>query len=236
MIGMAWRRQRHLFLFQNKSLKSLKQNTDNKIDAFVYWVCVWAYLEFIKLQCLRDMDQLLHLPHPSHLCVTLLNDLWVIVKVRIKQVYDLFFFWHLKTLIEMKNPPKCPCLGKVCHSAFACRIIHCHCGAQSIGNPSNNGWRQISTGMWVKVYGFSRQKGGWRVGAYTFDTEAKDFEAVCSSFVPSFVLLRMFWNNKQQLSISGPTASAGHIFSIWMQTRSKDWGKASLCVCLRVKR
>lgn len=36
---------------------------------------------------------------------------------------------------------------------------------------------------------------------FTFDIEAKALEAVCSSFVPSFVLFRMFCNDKQRLSI-----------------------------------
>lgn len=51
-------------------------------------------------------------------------------------------------------------------------------------------------------------------GVFTLDTEAKAFEAVCSSFVPSFVLFRMFWNNKQQLSISAKrqTTLPGDIF------------------------
>lgn len=34
-----------------------------------------AYLEFIKHQRFADQDQLLHLPHLSHLCVALVNHL-----------------------------------------------------------------------------------------------------------------------------------------------------------------
>lgn len=62
--------------------------------------------------------------------------------------------------------------------------------------------------------------------AFTFDTEAKALEAISSSFVFSFVLFRMFCNNKQLISISAMDKQ--HQQDTCVRTRSRQCVSLSL--------
>lgn len=98
---------------------------------------------------------------------------------------------------------------------------------------SHNSQHQISSCVKrfrVKLYGCvcRVESGEW--WAFTFDTESKALMASCSSFVPCFVLFRMFCNDKRRLENFCKVSSSSFLNKSYL--RVTGLGQCAHTVCL----